>query len=446
MVKQSLNNMSQGMMSKVDFKDKKVQAAAAGLLLLVLLVVLYFAFFRKRSTLFTLPDNELEIIVVYGQSNAMGSAANPPDTTGTKYPENLLCANRGPRTLPDPKGGVPFVGTFETQSNKYGETSGSATITKYYEMVDKPKHLHVATVVYGMGGQRIDQLMPNTNIYKDMQKRVRAAAGARSQINAKKVSVQAFCYVQGESDMNTPGSKYKSNLESMISNVNSWAQNIGAATNGMLSQSAPFIVLCQIAFGSTTDSQIQQTQLDMEKEGKLVIATPMYPLIFEEANIHLSALGQRQMGAYFGRAIAYLKDGKKPPALRITSATVQGSDIMVKLSVPSPPLVLEERTKPINYGFSIDGVSIESVQVQSSDTIIIKTSGGVSKGGKLKYAYSSETASEILTPTDPDNRATGGVRDSCDDRMPDGLIGGDRAKYDAVRLRNWLPHCIVVLE
>lgn len=379
----------------------------------------------------------LEHIQIYGQSNAMGSAALPEETTGTDYPANLTCPKGGPRIMDD-----TFVPTFEGVNGKYGETSGSSAITAYYERSGKDPNHFVSNSVHGMGGQRIDQLTVGTKLYANMKKRMSKASAQRIKLGASSFNVAAWCWVQGESDNVTPGNKYRDALEKLIENVKTYTSTLRFGTN-----EPTRIILCQISMFTPDDSPIPQVQLDMENDGLLSIACPMYPLTFTPNNIHLSAFGQRQMGAYFARALSYMKKGEEPPATRIIEAKIEnGTDLLVTLKVHKPPVVLDEKYQKVNYGFNVDGGDIANISVASPTTIRIKTQTVLKPGSYLRYAYSPDTIATIIDEEAMDSRCVGGVRDSCEDKLPMGLQGGDKSSYDRFRMHNWLPHCKVIIN
>ena len=162
------------------------------------------------------------------------------------------------------------------------------------------------------------------------------AVAARATEAGKVGKVAAWLWMQGESDNDATGVKragYKANLETLLADVKT---NIG---NPSLLQAG-----YQTAGGVTTPVETQgstMAQWDLFREGKYNIVAPAY-FLPDNQSIHLSAMGEAWLGAYFGRFLFdwfYRGTLRKP--LHPTACAISGGVCTITFSGHEGALVLD---------------------------------------------------------------------------------------------------------
>lgn len=182
-------------------------------------------------------------------------------------------------------------------------------------------------------------------------------------------------------------------------------------------QTSPVYFLSyQVSWGVQSNKDIALAQLDFAQTSqRAYLATPTYHLPYAGDNIHLTAVGYKWIGAYFGRAYASLVKGEQPQWLNPKSATIRGIELRVRFDVPRGPMVLDvtNLAATTDFGFRVtDGgssASINSISIDGADVVIVLTS---TPSGAVVVRYGLDYLGSGLTIT---NGASGNLRDSTAD-------------------------------
>ena len=364
----------------------------------------------------------VEVVVFYGQSLAVGVNGKPILSNTQENPENVLSLSGGP-------GGsqLPLQPCTEKIRSKEGETPGSAMANVYFRKYMKGQANRVVIAgAFGVGSQAIKDLKPGTMNYERSKTRIELIMkGAKEKFpNAKSVRQAAMCWLQGERDWktNTSPDDYKRMFKTMTDDMN----KVAIASSSLAADdpnNAPIAILSyQTSYGSSDGSVIPQTQLDMHNEKLLNMVSPIYFLPLVDG-IHFTNRGSGIMGAYFARGLDAVRRGKRPPLITPHGISASGNKVIVKFSVPSPPLQAATYRSVQNHGFTISGATITSVDIGKNE-VTLNTSGPVSQGAIVSYAMSG--SGKI---------GHGTLMDSCKDKVNISAGG-----VDEVVLSNYCPH------
>jgi len=163
----------------------------------------------------------------------------------------------------------------------------------------------------------------------------------------------------------------------------------------------------------------QQLSASLASKGKLVLVGPKYNLQYSHDGVHLTNEGYRHMGEYYAKAYRQVVlEGRPWEPLRPRAIERKGNVITIKLAVPRPPLVFDEKlvSNPGNLGFeytdsSPTPPSITNVEIagESRDTVRITLSAEPSATKKrIRYAYTGIPNN----PAGPKTGPRGNLRDS----------------------------------
>ena len=354
-------------------------------------------------------------LLFYGQSLSVGAQGTP--VLSTAQPYSNITFQGGPRAAaanfsafkplvedtvtPAPDGGA-----------NRGETpcSGAANYASTLAAQDgKSPSAHVILAsTGGYGGAAIATLVKGTSNYNTKFKPHIANGKA---LNAD-YALHAFAWLQGENDAvtgtQTPYATYRAALEQMQLDVETDAKAISGQTSPV------FCLTYQLSYGAATWPDQAKAQLDLaQKNARFVLVTPCYHLPFFTDNIHLTAVGYKWIGAYFGRAYKQLViDGLQPRWLDPVSATLRGVKLRVRFDVPVMPLVLDVDTLAVttNHGFRIKDtvgtVAISSVAIDGADVVLTLATAPVG-AATVRYALDYLGAGLSFT-----GGASGNLRDS----------------------------------
>jgi len=349
-----------------------------------------------------------------GQSLTVG-AQGLPILSFTQPYFNLTFAG-GPRGDENDYGGpVPLfektVAIAPDGSAGRGETicSGAANYATTLAVLDgrAPDDHVIFASTAGHGGYRIDQLVKGAPWYAQLIGHVNAAKAF-----GLSYAVHAIGWLQGENDAvsgtQTPYATYRAALEQHQANREA---DIQAITG----QASPvYLLTYQLSYGARTWPAQAKAQLDLaQKNSKFFLVTPCYHFPYAPDQVHLTSVGYKWLGAYFGRAYKQLAiDGKQPRWLNPIAATRRGKVIRVRFEVPQGPLVLDvtKLAPTTNLGFRVvDGsttATISSVAVDGSDVVI--TLAAVPSGAvSVRYALDYLGTGLAIT-----GGASGNLRDS----------------------------------
>jgi hypothetical protein len=271
--------------------------------------------------------------------------------------------------------------------------------------------------VHASGAKSYAQLKKGTKPYGRGMAQVAAARDIAKSLG-KSYVVRAVANVHGESDHAEKSTRY---LADLLEWQATYEADIKALTGQ--AESVPMFHT-QISswtkmMGGTETSTIPGAQLaaHVTSNGKIVLVGPKYHLEYSKDGVHLTSAGYRHMGEDYAKAYRrVVLEGQRWEPLRPISVTRDGAVVTVKLTVPTPPIVLDTNlvTDPGNFGFeytdsSASSPTIAKVEVTAPDTVVI-TLSAVPTGDdrRLRYAFTGTRGAR----SGPRTGARGNLRDS----------------------------------
>lgn len=361
-------------------------------------------------------------LLFYGQSLSVGAAAGA--VLSTTQPYSNVTFNGGPRAwngttwdfgafkplIEDEVSPAPDGGTNRKETPCSGAANYASTLLAL-DGTAPADHVILASTA-GHGGYRIDQLDKASAWYSNLTAHV---TGAQT-LNTDH-AVHALCWMQGENDIvsATPYATYRADLNQLQADFEVDAKAITGQTHPV------YLLTYQVSYGATTHEDVALAQLDLaQKSDRFFLTTPTYHLPHSDG-VHLTAVGYKWAGAYFGRAYSEIVQGRKPRWLNPVSATRRGAEVRVRMQVPTLPLVLDTITlaATADHGFRVtDGgvtATISSITVDGSEVVISLASAPT---GAVVVRYALDSLGTGLSIT---NGASGNLRDSTPDTI---TLGG----------------------
>lgn len=358
----------------------------------------------------------------YGQSLSVGATATTVLSASQPYLNTTF--NTSPRMDSAATSVIPLIEQFNNPSsdgyNNRGESpcSGAANYASRSmarNLGINPKDHIIFCSTAGHGGYRIDQLEKGTAWYNFFIKHITEA----KRLNASKTyKVQLVAWVQGENDaVNTQQTSYDVYMQKLIKLQQDANQDIKEITGQL--DDVKFITYQMSYAARTWDAQALVQLYLAQSNDNFAISTPMYHMPYAADNIHLTNVGYKWMGAYFGRAYSQLiAENRKPDFINPISAMIDQNKVIIKFIVPKKPLVLDVTTlaNTTNYGFKVvDGSAseVEITNVEAFDNEVHLTLASVLTSD-LKVRYALDYLGTGLTVT---NGASGNLRDSTTDTV-----------------------------
>lgn len=357
-----------------------------------------------------------------GQSLSVGATATTILSNTQPYSNTTF--NTSPRMDSASISVVPLVEQFNSPSSdgatNRGETpcSGAANYASRAMMIENginPKDHVIFCSTAGHGGYRIDQLEKGTSWYNFLLRHVTEA----KRLNAGKTyKVQAIAWVQGENDavssQKTSYAIYKEKLQKLQSDVNKDIKELTGQSDDIK------FITYQLSYASATWSDQALAQLHLVQESDhFALSTPMYHVPYAIDNIHLTNVGYKWMGAYFGRAYKQLViDNKKPDFINPITAKIQNNKIIIKFDVPKKPLVLDVTTLATTTDLGFKVLDASNIQLPITDISVFEDEVHINLStaptGDIKVRYALDYKGTGLTAT---GLASGNLRDSTTDTI-----------------------------
>ncbi|MEP9402028.1 hypothetical protein [Sphingomonas sp. VNH70] len=244
-------------------------------------------------------------------------------------------------------------------STMNGETALTAAAAAFVELaaaidaVD-PKSIVVFASSAGHAGYSITQLSKGAAWYQSVIDHIGGAA-ALAHANGRTYVPPVIYWCQGEDDAKsgTSTAAYLAALLQLVADINAdaVAAITGAAPGRPVPTTPVHFLLSQTAspyFEGTRANLnlVQQAQYLASRQSPLIhYIAPLSAFDPVEGGLHLSAVSQRRMGAYIGRAMADLiVDQCEPDALWPVSAVASGQMLRIRYRVPTLPIVIDELT------------------------------------------------------------------------------------------------------
>lgn len=365
---------------------------------------------------------EINHVLSYGQSLSMGATATV--VLSTAQPYSNLTFNTGPRKDSKANSVIPLVEQFNNPSidgyANRGEThcSGLANYASRAmskeNSIDPAKHVIFASTA-GHGGYTIDQLKKGSAWYSILIDHVNKA----KELNAgKSYHVPVVPWIQGENNavsggLQTSYTEYKQKLSDLQNDINSDIKAITGQVDPVR------VITYQMSYAAATWPEIAKAQLDLARENdNFMFASACYHFPFASDRVHLTNVGYKWLGAYFGRAYKqYMIDGRRPDFIDPKSAVIIGNQVIIKFDVPKVPLVIDHQNlaTTINSGFKVlsgaNEVLISNISAVGDEVILTLSS---TPTGDLKIRYALDYLAASLNIT---GGASGNLRDSTNDSI-----------------------------
>lgn len=370
---------------------------------------------------------EVNHIIGYGQSLSLGATATTIISTSQPYLNTTF--NTGPRQDAIATSVIPLVEQYNNPSAGGGTTEGEthcsgaanyASLAMLKENGINPASHVIFASTAGRGGANIDQLKKGSSQYAVLLDHVTKAKNLNS---GKTYHVPVLTWAQGENNTTTAYATYKAALQQLQVDV---SNDIKVITGQI--EPVRFITYQMSYYASNATSQVDKVQLDLVRENEnFMLATPTYHLPFSGDGVHLTNVGYKWMGAYFGRAYKqYMTEGRKSDFINPKLAYIVGNKIFIKFDVPKKPLVLDVNTlaPATDFGFKLlDGVNQVAISsiIADGDTVTIQLVSTPTKDLKVRYAKDYRGAGLIV------NGASGNLRDSTTDSVD--ILGIKRPLY-----------------
>ena len=379
---------------------------------------------------------------VYGQSLAIGGDATPI-TTYCRFPKN--CANN--TTL-----GLQFGQNLETSI--YGLVESYVDFKGQEDRIPATRQTDIiASFSSGQGSTPISGLIKGTTLYSNLISSITTAYNNRG---GKKFVVPAFCWIQGEGDIDNGVDYYyntlsqlREDLDADIKAITGQTEDVHCIvyqTNQLCPTAGSYYNPTAYASGGSPSARMGGSVVALWKLVRdsqyFHVSSPIYSMDFvvspNNAIIHISGVSQKLLGYYEGLAAKRLMDGHGDDiGLYVTGVTkVDNTHIRLSLHVPAPPVVVDTESvyETANYGFSvinensqniISGVSIERNNLDST-TILITTSADCTNA-KVRYGVNGTNGYSGF-----DKGPRGNIRDS------QGLWYKAVINNKKVPMHNWL--------
>jgi hypothetical protein len=161
--------------------------------------------------------------------------------------------------------------------------------------------------------------------------------------------------------------------------------------------------------------QTPQAQLDYSNEiDHAYLATPIYHLPMAKDG-HLNNIGSYLLGRYFARAYKYVSvDKQKANWINPLSATVNGTELVIRYAVPTLPLALDiDRLAPTeDYGFRVvdetGTIPLTKIMIQNGNEVHLSMTRAPQGNAVIRYAYDYLGVGLV----DYSTSASGNLRDS----------------------------------
>ncbi|HHO8399883.1 TPA: sialate O-acetylesterase [Klebsiella pneumoniae] len=372
-------------------------------------------------------------LVGYGQSLMAGATSRPPISLTQPY-SNLTYiggTRGGGLNTQDFSAFKPLVedeiNPAPDGGNNRGETvcSGMANYATYLAYAENgiAPSSHVLLISSaGKSGAPISELKKGTEWYNS-QFTQHLTRGF--DVNPD-LAIQCIPWVQGESNSDGRAedgtrSAYRGRLRQLRIDAEADAK----AKTGQTTPVPMIVYQHSTNIRTNTNTALAFYDLITEKDSLFFFATPTYMFPHAVDTLHLTAVGYKWMGCYFGRAYKQMMhDRIRPRFIHPISATYVGGVIRWKFNVPQAPLVLDtvNLAPTQDYGFSVYSggvkVAIISVSIENGDTVVIDTGESSLSSVVVKYGIDY-----LGTGLNIQSGASGNLRDSTPDTV---LIAGEK--------------------
>lgn len=287
-------------------------------------------------------------LLFYGQSLSVGATATTIISVAQPY--NNVTFSGGPRAWT----GLAFdfsslkplvednVNPAPDGSSNRGETpcSGAANYASnllYRDAGIAPADHVILASTAGKGGASILELKKGTSWYNNFLAHVQGGLA-----QGQSYVLRAFCWAQGESNVSMDYATYRAELEQLQVDIDSDAR----AMTGQQVRVA--CITYQLSYRARAYQAVPLAQLSLAQNNPyFYLATPTYHLPYGPDNVHLTNVGYKWLGAYYGRVYKKIiagdlgPDKQHPWWLNPVSAVRSGTTVTLRFDVPTAPLVFD---------------------------------------------------------------------------------------------------------
>lgn len=296
----------------------------------------------------------------------------------------------------------------------------------------------IFTVSKGAGGQPIRNLISCTDLLNTIKK-----AADYAIFNGKSVNVPTLVWIQGEADQENTYEYYMEMMSTMIRYFNEKVKEITGQNNDVIFscyQTGSY----EAASNETTQSEIPKVQYDLSISNPLYkVMSAIYALPFNTDQLHLNAIGSRQMGATIAYGIVRMlyKGGWNPLCISDISvyktseyASTERWMVRIVMDAPVFPIVFDESPKYYDYGDLKNSVVIphKGFELKKEENDIIENVT-ISQGRVINIVTTQDPTGCTLYYAKRGNQGGGYVRDSQGDEYKC-MVNGSEYRCD-----NWLP-------
>lgn len=363
---------------------------------------------------FNMISKAVNMMLGYGQSLSTGVGSNVVLSSSQPFFNKTFASgvrgNGGDFSSQKPLVEDNLKPTPDGETNA-GETicSGSAnyaSLSAYKENGVNPSDHVIFASTAGHGNYQISQLNKGTEWYNSQF--LGHLNGAKA-LNPN-IALHAVNWLQGEADSAGDQTTHYNALIQLQKDIEADAKEVTGQTSPTL-----FFVYQHSTFIYKRPAVALALLSACQTSDKFYFIAPTYAFPPAADNIHLSAVAYKWLGAYYGRAYKQsVHDKIKPRSIMPKGATINGTKIRVKFSVPHKPLVLDTTNlaNTTQYGFAVfDGsteVLINSVYVENGDEVVLDLSRTLNSTVTVNYAIDYLASSLNLF-----KGASGNLRDSC---------------------------------
>lgn len=382
---------------------------------------------------------EINHVISYGQSLALGSNASPIQTAAQRHDSLRFVGGVRPS---DGASYASLVALVETQSGVLYETPVGGACEALHDTVLVEDGLTYAAHAFtllgsaeGQSGQTVNGLSKGSANYTNLMAHVTNGL-ARAVALGKTYKVLGVLWSQGEADaqVGTSASTYRAQLAQLITDLNT---DIKAATG-----QADDVHLIGYQFsswkvyGGATWAIPLALLAEANSNPLFHIVGPNYHMPHATDLVHLTGPSSKRLGAYYGRALKRVAvNGGEPPLLQPVAAHRSGAVAVLRFDVPVAPLVLDTTTvtAATNSGFELvdsggSPLTLSSVALLGDNRVKLTAAATIPAGAKVRYAATGTGT------TGPVDGPRGNLRDSAGDRE---MLDPDRVAWP---LHNWCCH------
>ena len=301
---------------------------------------------------FTMPAADIVVYLVTGQSLAVGYTQTSLGLFTTTQRFGNLMLNGGVRAGQALGGAVsssamtslvPLVATADSDGASDGYQFADSIANGFADTLamlaaSQGRKVQIAMAVAGFSGQSYAAIKKGTQTYANALAMV-TAIKTLAAAEGKTVAVGGVVIVHGEADQMAHTAAYDADMVALQTDY----QTDLAAITGQ-SGTIPLLQSQTSSAPNTlaTTVRISDLQLNAAKlaPGRVFLYGPKYQYNYVVGGVHLAPAGYCQLGEQLARSeFARLSGGV--PSIMPIGAVLLGKTVIVRLSVPTPPLVLD---------------------------------------------------------------------------------------------------------